>query len=75
MALAALIIGIAAIAVSGYQAYWTRRLRKAQRELAEVRAEREATPQPIIKYDGMLTQKAMQALSDRIRASAQRSRS
>jgi hypothetical protein len=67
IAIAALVISILAIGVSGCQVYWTLRLRNANRRLAAIRAEQEAMPQPIIKVNGMLTPQVNDEVLARIR--------
>lgn len=51
MAIADLILSVLAVAVSGCSVYWAQQARKANREIAAIRAER-AKPRAIIPYFG-----------------------
>lgn len=63
MAIASVVVAGLAVIVSGCSVYWTLQLRKAYRRIAAIRAERQATPQPVA-YSGVLTKEA----SDRIQS-------
>ena len=66
MIIAAIVISVLSIAVSGYSFVMTRRAAKAREETDRLRAERQATPWPVIEFSGTVTPEAEARLREAI---------